>query len=335
MVTIKDVARYAEVNPSTVSRVLADSPSISQQTKDKVRAAMTALNYVPNMAAKMLASQTVQAIGVVLPPLKQKEKVAQPFAMEMLTVINNEARKRDLIVSIATGETTRELMEQVRLMFRQKRVNGFIVMYSEKDDAVCQFLVENNVPFVVVGEKIGVPEGVTAINNNNRLMTQDVVAYLHQKGHERLLFVSDDLDSMVCTQRYLGYQDGAKALQLPIEDLALFDVSQAGTVQDVVDTILTHRITAVIVVDDMLALRLMQLLSFYQLSVPDDVSIVSFNNTLYTTILHPYLTSVDINIEQLAMQSLDSLLKRIDGEHVAETIIIPYQLVTRESVISR
>ena len=140
MVTIKDVAEKAGVNPSTVSRALKDSSSISQKTKEKVKKAMSDLGYVPNLAAQMLASGLTYSVGVVLPPLITPDRASDPFFMEILTAINDEARKNDFTVSIATSDTITELKEQVQLMHRQKRVDGFIVLYSEEDDPVRNFL---------------------------------------------------------------------------------------------------------------------------------------------------------------------------------------------------
>ncbi len=125
MVTIKDVAERAGVSPSTVSRTLQDSSAISQKTKDKVNKAMKELGYVPNIAAKMLASNDSHAIGVVLPPMIKQERHSQPFNMEILTVINNEAKEHHYTVSIAIGPSASELEEQIKRMYAEKTGGWF------------------------------------------------------------------------------------------------------------------------------------------------------------------------------------------------------------------
>lgn len=155
MVTIKDVAAKAGVNPSTVSRVLKDNKSISQKTKDKVRKAMAELGYVPNVAAQMLASGLTYNVGLIFPPLIIPDRLNEPFFMQILSTITSEAKLNDFTVSIATGMTVDELEEQVKLMYRQKRVDGFIILYSDPEDPVRKYLMDNNVPFVIVGA----PEG--------------------------------------------------------------------------------------------------------------------------------------------------------------------------------
>lgn len=150
MVTIKDVAQKAGVNPSTVSRVLKDNHSISEKTKEKVRKAMHDLGYVPNVAAQMLASGLTHNIGLVFPPITVTDRLSEPFFMQILTTITNEAKSHHFTVSIATGMTVDALEEQVKLMHLQKRVDGFIILYSEQNDPVRKYLLANKIPFVIV-----------------------------------------------------------------------------------------------------------------------------------------------------------------------------------------
>ena len=100
-VTIKDVAKKAGVNASTVSRVLKDSSEISEKTKVKVRKAMQELGYTRNVAAQILASGKSNTIGVVFPPVEDKSN--QPFYMKVLTSINETARKYDVSIAVVTG----------------------------------------------------------------------------------------------------------------------------------------------------------------------------------------------------------------------------------------
>ncbi|WP_161979351.1 LacI family DNA-binding transcriptional regulator [Streptococcus sp. S784/96/1] len=333
MVTIKDVAERAGVNASTVSRALKDSSTISQKTKDKVKKAMQELGYVPNVAAKMLASGLTHAVGVIFPPLSNEERVTHPFFMEILTVINDEAKKRDFTVSIATGGTVEELKEQVHLMYRQRLVDGFIVLYSESHDPVRHYLMENNIPFVIVGQPEEFENEVTFVDNDNQLMSKTAVDYLNQRGHENILFVTDDLQSEIFSERYIGYLKGVNKLGLKSSEAILFNRKDAESLQLFIETIQENSITALIVIDDMLALRVMQFLSFYGIKVPDNVSIVSFNNSVYAKIMHPYLTTFDINVKSLGRSSLMRLLDMVEKRMLhTERVIIPFLLKERETV---
>lgn len=333
MVTIKDVAKKAGVNASTVSRVLKDSSAISQSTKERVRQAMAELGYVPNLAAQMLASGLTQCVGVVLPPLSTPDRVSEPFFMEILTAINDQAKQQGFTVSIATSNAMADLAEQVKLMYRQKRADGFLILYSEKDDPVKDYLNQNQIPFVVVGRPMDDSPHLIWVDNDNQLMGEEAVAYLHRKGHKKVAFVTDDLTSKVCLERYEGYKRGIAQTGLPVYPNLLFDRQNPTTLGDFIDTIQREKITGLIVIGDLLSVRVIQFLSYYGLRVPDDLSLISFNNSIFSKMLHPYLTTFDINVAQLGQMSLMGLIERIKGKRSVSTeLIVPFTLKERESV---
>ncbi|AXQ78925.1 LacI family transcriptional regulator [Streptococcus chenjunshii] len=334
MVTIKDVAHKAGVNPSTVSRVLKDHQSISLKTKEKVRKAMRELGYVPNVAAQMLASGLTYNIGLVFPPLLTPDRLSDPFFMQILSTITNEAKNNDFTVSIATGMTIGDLEEQVALMHRQKRVDGFIILYSEQDDPIKQYLLTNQIPFVIVGAPEGFENQITYIDNDNQLMARTAVEFLYNKGHKKVLFLTDDLQSEISSERYIGYLKGIMKLSLPSHSPLLFDRKKPETAENLIESIRHFQATALIVIGDVLALRVIQLLSYYGFKVPDDLSIITFNNSVYGKLIHPYLTTFDININSLGSISFKRLLAIIRNPNLelSEKIIVPFTFKERESV---
>lgn len=335
MVTIKDVAAKAGVNPSTVSRVLKDNPSISQKTKDKVRLAMADLGYVPNIAAQTLSSGLTHSVGLVFPPLVTPDRVNDPFFMRMLTTITNVARVEGFTVSIASGMTVEALADQVQLMHRQKRVDGFIVLYSQTNDLVQTYLLENNIPFVVVGSTEGFDTHITSIDNDNQLMGRTAVDYLYQNGHKNIGFVTDDMNSKVFKERFLGYQKGMEALSLSSKAPLLFDRKDGLVLDQMIATLTEQKPTALIVIGDTVSLRIIQLLSYYQIKVPDDISVITFNNSAYAELVHPYLTTFDVNIDSLGRNSFRYLVDRIQSNGKEnEKIVVPFALEERESVRS-
>ncbi|MFS1663886.1 LacI family DNA-binding transcriptional regulator [Streptococcus sp. zg-JUN1979] len=337
MVTIKDVAQRAGVNPSTVSRVLKDNRSISQKTKEKVRKAMDELGYVPNVAAQMLANGLTQAIGVVLPPLVTPERLSEPFFMNIISAITYEAQQSDVTVSIATGMTMQELESQVRLMHKQKRVDGFIVLFSEKNDPIRQYLLENQLPFVVVGSSTGNENEITYIDNDNQLMGSQAVEYLLAQGHHNIVFVTDDKSSEISKERYFGYLRAmTQAALTPLDDL-IFSTDFPKTLDNLLDVLWQYDVTGIVCVSDRLSVKLVQDLKQRGIQIPETHSLITFNNSIFSTIVHPYLTTFDVNVEQLGQSSLRRLLELIKSSKTfySEKIIVPFRLIERESVVER
>lgn len=333
MVTIRDVAERAGVNASTVSRALKNSAAISKKTKEKVKKAMDELGYVPNIAAQMLASGLTHSVGVILPALTSQEMRSQPFYMEILTEMNRVAKSQGYTLSIITGQSVDDLKEQVDNIYRERRVDGFLLLYSIKDDPVQDYLLAKKIPFVMMGTPVQYENETTYVDNDNKLMAKTAVNYLYDKGHRNILFVTDTLDGEVQLDRFIGYRLGMEMLGLTDHPALIFDRHRADTVQTLIDTIQEQEVTALVIIDDMLSLRVSQLLSFYDIKMPDDVSIISFNNSVFATIIHPYLTTFDVNIAALGRTSFTRIFEKIQTKLDENAkLIVPFGLVERESV---
>ncbi|GBG97431.1 LacI family DNA-binding transcriptional regulator [Lactococcus termiticola] len=319
-VTIKDVAARAGVNASTVSRVLKDSSEISDKTKAKVRKAIDELGYRRNAAAGILASGKTNTIGVVFPPVVGKSN--QPFFMQILTAINAEAQKSQVSIAIATGHETEEVERQVRLLHQEKRVDGFIVLYAGASDSVRDYMMEENIPFVLVGTPSESDSKLSCIDNDNHLMGRRAVQYLTGLGHERIAFVSNTRRGEVFKQRYRGFADEMDFRELK-QRLIIFDEEE-----------LFGDETALVVLDDALGIKVIEVFIRAGKTVPKDVSVITFNNSIFSTLLHPQLTTFDINIIQLgaaAVQQFLSLSNKDEEKADEQKIIIPFELIERES----
>lgn len=134
-VTIKDVAALAGVSPSTVSRTCKNNPSISTETKEKVRKAMIELGYEVNFQASNLASQYSRTIGIILPS-SAREVYENAFYLEAIRGISHYCNQRQYMSTVVTGQDEDEILKAIQSMSRSGKVDGFIVLYSRKDDPV-------------------------------------------------------------------------------------------------------------------------------------------------------------------------------------------------------
>ncbi|MBL1225583.1 LacI family DNA-binding transcriptional regulator [Enterococcus sp. BWR-S5] len=333
-VTIKDVAREVGVAPSTVSRTLQDHPSISKATKEKVRKAMEKLGYVPNAAAQNLAKKYANTIGVVFPVLSSSDRKSNPFYLEAITAMNQEAGKQDVTISIASGETQEELLENVQLMYKQKRVDGFILLYIRKDDPVLNYLVEYNIPYTVIGQPYRYNNGTSSVDNDNQLLGRTAAQYLIDKGHERILFVTNYEKENVFQERFYGYEKSMEENELKPYPYVVLKKPEDYTAFE--DVLKESQPTACIAIDDMFALRVIQLCNLYGYQVPDDISVISFNNSIFTSLIHPYITSIDIHTEELGKVAVQQFLIQLkDQQALKQKVLIPHTLIERETVLDR
>lgn len=331
-ITVKDVAKKAGVATSTVSRVINDHPSISETTKKKVRKIMDELGYVPNITARNLGKRVSSAVGVILPPLDSKERLGNPFYLEIMEAINEEARHHGVTTAIATAKSFDVLLENVQRMHLQKQVDGFILVYSDSDDPVIDYLYEQQIPFTLIGQPYHHENEIIYIDNDNQLLGKQATEFLIDNGHKNILFVTNTTHESLYFERYFGYQKAMMLAGLSAQPSVTLE--QAEDYLDF-DTILKKaETTALVVIDDIFALRTMQLAQMYGYIIPETLSMISFNNSIFSTLMHPYLTSIDIDISELgrvAMQKLQELIHEEVSNGVR--LVIPHRLIKRETVV--
>ncbi|MEI4803138.1 LacI family DNA-binding transcriptional regulator [Bacillus sp. NPDC077411] len=333
-VTIKDVAKKANVAPSTVSRVIADNPSISEKTKRRVRKVMAELGYHPNLNARSLANQTTKTIGLVMPSSASKA-FQNPFFPEVIRGISSFAHGEEYSLYMSTGETEEEIFNGVVKMVQGRQIGGIILLYSRMNDRILEYLHEQNFPFVLIGKPYERKEDITYIDNDNYAAAREVTEYLISLGHDRIAFIGGDSDLLVTKDRLAGMTDALKLadISLPSEYiLNLGFLRESG--QEAVEKLMTlgAQPTAIIATDDLIGLGVLSALSEKGISVPKDISIVSFNNVLLSEIANPPLTTIDVNIYQLGYEAARYLVDKVEHCEVSpKCIIIPHKLVKRQT----
>lgn len=333
-VTIKDVAKASNVAPSTVSRVIADHPRISEETKKRVRKAMKQLGYTPNVNARSLANRSTQAIGIVMPSSADKA-LQNPFFPEVLRGISAVAHDLDYSLYISTGETEEEIYEGIVRMVNGNRVDGILLLYSRINDRVMKFLLEKNFPFVLIGKPHNRIDEITHVDNDNVKAAMGITKQLISQGHKHIAFIGGSTDLVVTIDRMRGYQLALQEAKIPLKDEYHIHTEflKSGGREAVHKLFsLPEPPTGLVIADDLMSIGVITMLEEFGISVPDDVSIVSFNNIFLSELTRPPLTTVDIQIYELGQQATKCLIEKVKNKHEpAKRIIVPFQIVNRQS----
>lgn len=333
-VTIKDVARLANVAPSTVSRVLANNSTISEKTKKRVQKVIKELGYHPNLNARSLINQMTNAIGIVMPDSASKT-FQNPFFPEVIRGISSFIHNREYSLYMLTGETQEEIYKGVVKMVQGRRVDGIVLLYSRINDKVMQYLIEQKFPFVLIGKPQQAGQDITYIDNDNYSAGKGVTEYLIKLGHKHIAFIGGNPNLMVTKERLSGFKEAHKNAGMDISDeyICHMEFLKEGGKEAVEQLILLKQPpTAIVVTDDLMTLGVLSALSEKGYTVPDDISVVSFNNLIFSEISNPPLTSVDVRIFQLGYESAQSLVEKIESPNLLpKNIIVPYTIVKRHS----
>lgn len=333
-VTIKDVAALAGVSPSTVSRTCKNNPSISEETKARVRKAMIELGYEPNFQASNLASQNSRTIGIIL-PASAKEVYENSFYLEAIQGISHYCNGRQYMTTIVTGQDEAEILDAVRSMSRSGKVDGFIILYSKKDDPVIDYLFNEGLLYILIGKATQYTNQTIYIDNDNLLAGREAAEYLYQLGHRRIAYLGSDSSLMFSADRKAGYQLALASHQLPVRPEYCVEVKNVSeNNEEAIRGLLMQkdRPTAILVSDDILAVSLERVCLENHLAIPEDLSIISFNNSLFARLTSPQLTSIDIGAGQLGSEAASQIINHIENPNLLATkIIVPHHLIERDS----
>ncbi|HUC94011.1 MAG TPA: LacI family DNA-binding transcriptional regulator [Paenibacillus sp.] len=334
-VTIVDIAKKAGVSPSTVSRVLSGHPKISPATARKVKEIMEELNYHPNVMAKSLVSKVTSTIGIVL-PRPAEELFLNLFFSEVIRGVVTQATRSGYDLMLTTGATEREEVEAVTRLVRGRRVDGLILLYSRDRDPVIGLLKENDFPFVLIGRNEE-HDDILTVDNNNVQAAYDVTRHFISQGHARIGFVSGPPDLTVSKDRLAGYRNALKeaGLEARADWIVEGDFLQESGYRAMSFIMnVPDRPTALVVMDDVVALGVLGGVTELGYKVPQDLAIAGFNNIPMSELTSPPISSVDIGIYQLGYTASQTLLRAVKGEPVHQhRHLIPHRFVPRESSI--
>lgn len=325
-VTIRDVAELAGVSPSTVSRVLHDSPKISERTKEIVTEAMERLKYEPSPIAQGLAGRKTRTLGLLLPN-SPEELFINPFFIKAMKGLSIFAQTKGYRLMYSFSKDEDEEVGFIKNYVRDGWVEGIILFTSRQNDRCIAYLKDAGFPFVVIGR----PEdtkGTNWVDNDNFQAMYNVVNYLVVKGYHRIAFIGGPLSFDVTRYRLQGYKQalinrGIDLIPELVQNGQGF-IEQAG--YDCMENILRIRKPeAVTTTDDLLAFGALKALEDHGI---DDVAVTGFNNTIRGEFQTPSLTTVDINPEELGVKAAELLLSILEGEelvpnhHIVETRLI-------------
>lgn len=332
-VTIKDVAALAGVSTSTVSRVCNNNPAISKETADRVRKAIAELGYEISSPADAPAPQPIKMIGVVLPPA-DKDAFENNFFLKAIRGISSVCNQQQAASTVITGEDYPELLHSVKTLHLSGRIDGFILLYSRKNDVITDYLCEQGIPYVLVG-KPQEPSGATlCIDNDNLLAGREAADYLYHLGHRRIGFLGKGKDHLYAADRQAGWQLSMLLHGLIPRQEDCIEMDNVHSDDGPLRQLLSRedRPTAFLVSDDLLGLVLERACAATGLSIPEDLSIIAFNNSLYSQLALPQLTTVAINAYQLGQEAAAQMITHLENPNLRPTrIIVPHRIVERNS----
>lgn len=332
MVTIKDIAKKAGVAPSTVSRVIQDHKAISAPTKARIRKIMEDMDYRPNVSARNLVLNSSHTIGLILKS-EAHDAYENPFNNTVYNGVVEACRKDGYSIISTTENTEADILSEVQSLIRLNHVDGFIVMFSKKDNRVTDYLESIDFPFVVVGKDIKQNNDAIYIDNDNVLASETLTSIMLDKGITDIRVVNDDDGFTVAKDRLKGFRLALNARGLSHDRSVIQVGAEIESIQEVLGREFEHgRPEGIITFDGYLHAKVLAVLYALNIRVPDDILTATFNDSPLTRFASPPQTTVDIHAMDIGREAGKALIDLIQNpSKIKCNITLPIQVIERVS----
>ncbi|MGL5315742.1 MAG: LacI family DNA-binding transcriptional regulator [Peptostreptococcaceae bacterium] len=328
-VTIKDVAKEANVATSTVSRVLSNNPRISEETKERVHEAIKKLNYRPNAIARSLANNKTRILGVVLPN-EAVDLLANPFFINAMKGMSMYAQSKNYYITYAFSKYEGGELDNIKELTNSNLVDGIVLLRVRENDEKIEHLKNINFPFVVIGRP-NITEEVLWVDNNNFQAMYNVVNKLINKGHKKIGFVGAIENLNMSKDRFKGYKNALEMNSISFDEDIVIHRKEFNEEEGQIacnELLEKEDITAIVATDDLIAFGIIK--EFNKRNIKN-ISVAGFNNTQLAQFQKPPLASVDINADELGYQAAKLLIENLEGNEINRHYIVDTEFIERES----
>lgn len=319
-----DVARLAGVSHQTVSRVLHDSPNVRGETRDRVLAAIRQLDYRPNSMARALATGRSKTLGVVSSDTTFYGPASTLFGIEQA------AHDAGYAVSVASLRSlSRSMVLDAIQQLRDQGVDGVAVIAPLR--ANVDALRHVNPDFPVVAVEAGHNAAIPVATVDQRAGAAAATRHLLNLGHKTVWHLAGPTDWQEAEERIIGWRSALEAACAPIPEVIRGDWTPRSGYELGESLLAIKNLTAIFVANDQMALGFLRRLHEAGREVPKDLSIVGFDDIPESAYFTPPLTTVRQDFSELGRRCLHILLAKIEGEDLSMRVVVPPELVVRDS----
>ncbi|MGG2198515.1 MULTISPECIES: LacI family DNA-binding transcriptional regulator [Paenibacillus] len=327
--TIYDVAREAGVSIAAVSQVINGKGKISEERRAEIMRVMERLNYQPSVIAAALTGKKTYTLGLLVPD------ISNPFFAEIARAVEDQGHSLGYSLVICSTDNKDERVERYLSLLQQKSVDGMIIGTGMDNKEMLKPLLENSIPIAMIAREMPGHDVQTVITDDfagGRLAAEHLLGL----GHTRLAVLAEQLKVSSSRERIRGFRQRLAEAGIDLPDdrvLASGDALVKDGKRKATELLQrAERPTAIFCCNDLLAIGALQAAKELGLRVPEQLSIVGFDNTILATVTEPPLTTVSQPTEEMGKLAVDLLLSQLKKEEGGSrrTVLQP-ELVTRRS----
>ncbi|MHC1720210.1 MAG: LacI family DNA-binding transcriptional regulator [Clostridiaceae bacterium] len=327
-VSIKDVAKEANVSIATVSRVLNNIDVVNEDTKQRVKDAIQKLGYRPNIVARSLKTQKTRTLGIIIPDISNQ------FYPEIVRGAEDVANIYNYNVMLCNTDLDKEKEIEYLRILKEKMSDGVIYMSNSMSEDVYKVMEELNLSAVLIENSD--PSGkISSVSIDNETAAFDGVSFLIKKGNKKIAYIGTDKDyKNLSALRYKGYEKALKKNKIAIEgDRICFSGGKAKDGYLCMGRILDNtEVDAVFCTGDEIAMGAINCLRERGIKVPEQVDVIGFDNIYSSDIFYPKLTTVAQPMYDMGSVGMRMLIKKINNEEPeVKNYILDHEIIERDS----
>ena len=328
-ITIKDIAALAGVSKTTVSKIINNKDdSISKPTRDKVLKIMKEQNYVPNKLAQSLVTKRTKTIGLLIPDIRN------PFFTDISRGAEDFARKEGYNIIFCSTDEDYEREAECVSMLCEKMIDGIIFTPSSITSHEENRYNDLDIPMVLVDKNIELSNAKGIVKVDNKNGTYEATKHLIKQGHKEILYLSGPLKNDISKERLQGYIRALEKNNLSVKEENIVEGKyRYEWAYNFIKNLEEIKCTAICCANDLMAIGAIQALREKNFNIPEDISIVGFDDIETAKLIDPSLTTIRQPAYEMgakASEILISSLKNKDKESVG-TIIFKPSLIIRNS----
>jgi DNA-binding LacI/PurR family transcriptional regulator len=323
--TIYDIARDSGVSIATVSKVLNNTGRISEKTRIRVLQIVKELGYEPSSIASALAGKNTYSIGFLIPDIHN------PFFSEIARGAEDEAFERGYSLFICSIDNNYEKEEKYLKTLLKKRIDGLVIATGTTTKQIVQNLMSKQIPIVLIAREL--PDVLLATVKVDNVHGGYLAAkHLLDLGHQSIGFIPEPLTIQSCKEILAGFQEaltehGATLFVPPARG---FGISSGFSLTK--ELLANHTVSAIFTANDQLAIGALEACKHLRKSIPDEISLVSYDNTIFSRIVTPALTTISQPIYELGKRTLQLLINGVESNiQPMDIILLQPNLIVRDS----
>ncbi|QOR64623.1 LacI family DNA-binding transcriptional regulator [Cytobacillus suaedae] len=332
MTTIKDIAKAAGVSVTTVSRALNGYSDVNEKTRQKIIEISKELKYSPNTLARSLVMNKSKTIGLLISGLN-RGSIKDNFTFEVLVGLNQYVGETDYDLVIFSTTSSKQREKTYSELCRERRVDGVIIQGIRTDDPYLREVVDSDIPCVLIDIPIQ-SDSVGYVTTDNVNGVKKGVQHLIDLGHRNIAMINGHEYAFVSRQRLEGYYQALEGAGIPINPkwVTNGDFEEKKAEEQALQLLSNYpEITAVFCASDLMAMGVIKATKQLGKKVPDELSIVGYDDIILAEHITPALTTIAQDKVQMGYEAAKLLINMLENDNEPHTITLPTELKVRET----